>query len=543
MLVELRVRNLGVIDDLVLSLDPGMTVLTGETGAGKTLLVEALELLVGGRADPALVRAGEEVAVVEGRFSGEFADGETELVVSREIPADGRSRAYLNGRMATASALAEAGASLVDLHGQHAHQSLLHQAAQRSALDRFAGVTTAEVDDAKATVQALDRRLTELGGDTRALAREVDLLRFQLEEIDGAAITDAGEEERLLVEERLLGDAEALRMAAETARDALGGADDGTPDATDLIGVAHAAISGREPLADLAVRLEDLAVEVRDVAAELRTRGEGYDDDPVRLAEVQGRRRLLADLRRKYGPGLSDVVVFGEGARQRLDDLEAGENRRAEISAAREAAVGALEDAERRLGDARRAAAPRLSREIEARLHVLALPRARIEISVPAHGSGEDVELGFGANPGEATLPLAKVASGGELARAMLAIRLILTEAPPTLVFDEVDAGIGGEAALAVGRALAELGEDHQVLVVTHLAQVAAFASAQVAIEKRELLGRTVTTARPVAGDERLAELSRMLSGQPSSEAARRHAEELLGVAAGATDRGPAQGR
>jgi DNA repair protein RecN (Recombination protein N) len=531
-LVELRVRNLGVIEDLALRLGDGMTALTGETGAGKTLLVEALELLLGGRADPALVRAGEEAAVVEGRFSGEFDDGETELVISREIPAEGRSRAYINGRMATASALAEAGASLVDLHGQHAHQSLLRQGVQRAALDRFAGVTTEEVDAAKATVRALDHRLAEIGGDHRALAREVDLLRFQLDEIDRAAILDADEEDRLLAAERSLGEAEALRMAAEAARVALGGGDDGAPDATDLVGTARSAISGRAPLSDLEVRLEVLAAELADLVAELRTRSEGYEDDPVRLAEVQARRRSLADLKRKYGPSLPDVITFGAEARQRLDDLESADSRREELAIEREAAAAQLEAAERRLGDARREAAPRLAREIEARLHALALPRARIEVSVPDGGSGEDVQFGFGANLGEATLSLAKVASGGELARAMLAIRLILTEAPPTLVFDEVDAGIGGEAALAVGRALAEVGQEHQVLVVTHLAQVAAFASSQVALEKRDLLDRTVTTARTVSGDERLAELSRMLSGQPSSEAARRHAEELLGVAA-----------
>jgi DNA repair protein RecN (Recombination protein N) len=525
LLVELRVQNLGVIDDLALYLGSGMTALTGETGAGKTLLVEALELLMGGRADPTLVRAGTDGAVVEGRFS---RDG-TEMVVVREIPADGRSRAYIDGRMATAAALAEVGTGLVDLHGQHAHQSLLHQSAQRAALDRYAGVTTDYVENAQADVRALDERLADLGGDERALARELDLLAFQLDELESAALSDPEEDSFLQAEETVLSSAGALRQAVAEARDLLG-QDDGS---RDLIGRASAALAHHEPLGDLGERLETVSAEIDDVLADLRGRSDGFEDDPERLAAVQERRRLLSELRRKYGVTLSAVIEFRDAARARLGDLQAGDARRAELAEQRDRAVEALTAAEEALGDARRAAAPQLGQEIETRLRVLALPRARLEVSVPRAGRGDAVEFRFGANAGEAALPLAKVASGGELARAMLATRLVLTDAPPTLVFDEVDAGIGGEAALYVGRALAELGERHQVLVVTHLAQVAAFATEQIAIEKRESADRTVTTSRPVSGEERLAELSRMLSGQPASLTARRHAEELLQVAAG----------
>lgn len=502
-----------------------MTALTGETGAGKTLLVEALELLMGGRADPTLVRAGTDGAVVEGRFS---RDG-TEMVVVREIPADGRSRAYIDGRMATAAALAEVGTGLVDLHGQHAHQSLLHQSAQRAALDRYAGVTTEHVENAQADVRALDERLADLGGDERALARELDLLAFQLDELESAALSDPEEDAFLQAEETVLSSAGALRQAVAEARDLLG-QDDGS---RDLIGRASAALAHHEPLGDLGERLETVSAEIDDVLADLRGRSEGFEDDPERLAAVQERRRLLSELRRKYGVTLSAVIEFRDAARARLGDIQAGDARRAELAEQRDRALEALTAAEEALGDARRAAAPQLGQEIETRLRVLALPRARLEVSVPREGRGDAVEFRFGANAGEAALPLAKVASGGELARAMLATRLVLTDAPPTLVFDEVDAGIGGEAALYVGRALAELGERHQVLVVTHLAQVAAFATEQIAIEKRESADRTVTTSRPVSGEERLAELSRMLSGQPASLTARRHAEELLQVAAG----------
>ncbi len=538
MLVELRVRNLGVIEDLVLHLGPGMTALTGETGAGKTLLVEALELLMGGRADPALVRAGTDAAVVEGRFAvaGALTPGmaasDQEVVLAREVPGDGRSRAYVDGRMATAGALAEVGAALVDLHGQHAHQSLLRPDAQRAAVDRFAGVDASEVEEARAVVRALDDRLAALGGDERTLAREIDLLSFQLGELEPAGLEDAGEDDRLREEEAILASAEELRHTAAAARDAIGGEGDDAG-ARDLVSETAARLGQFEPLADLAARLDAAVAELDDVLAELRDREERFDDDPARLATVQERRRRLAELRRKYGADLAAVIAYRDEARARLADLRAGDARRAQISAERNVALEHLQLAEQVLGDARRAAAPELAARIQGHLRELALPRARLEILVSEGGRGDAVEFLFGANAGETALPLAKVASGGELSRAMLATRLVLSGAPPTLVFDEVDAGIGGEAALAVGRSLAELGERHQVLVVTHLAQVAAFATHQIAVEKRESSTRTITHARAVSGDERLAELSRMLSGQPASAAARRHAEELLQVASG----------
>ncbi len=538
MLVELRVRNLGVIEDLVLHLGPGMTALTGETGAGKTLLVEALELLMGGRADPALVRAGTDAAVVEGRFAvaGALTPGmaasDQEVVLAREVPGDGRSRAYVDGRMATAGALAEVGAALVDLHGQHAHQSLLRPDAQRAAVDRFAGVDASEVEEARAVVRALDDRLAALGGDERTLAREIDLLSFQLGELEPAGLEDAGEDDRLREEEAILASAEELRHTAAAARDAIGGEGDDAG-ARDLVSETAARLGQFEPLADLAARLDAAVAELDDVLAELRDREERFDDDPARLAAVQERRRRLAELRRKYGADLAAVIAYRDEARARLADLRAGDARRAQISAERNVALEHLQLAEQVLGDARRAAAPELAARIQGHLRELALPRARLEILVSEGGRGDAVEFLFGANAGETALPLAKVASGGELSRAMLATRLVLSGAPPTLVFDEVDAGIGGEAALAVGRSLAELGERHQVLVVTHLAQVAAFATHQIAVEKRESSTRTITHARAVSGDERLAELSRMLSGQPASAAARRHAEELLQVASG----------
>lgn len=529
-LTEIRVRDLGVIEDLEIVLGPGMTALTGETGAGKTLVVEALELLVGGRADSSLVRSGATSAMVEGRFVDYSGD---ETVVSREIPADGRSRAYIDGRMASVASLAECGARLVDLHGQHAHQSLLHQPAQREALDQFAKIDFTQVWAGEAEVKLLAARLGELGGDARQLAREADLLRYQIAELDAAGLSDPDEEMSLKSESDLLSAADALRLAAASARQFLTepGGDPDADGATELLGRAASELAAHPPLRDLSDRLRSVLSEAGDVVDELRRRAEGFEADPARLAAVQARQRLLTELRRKYGDKLSEVLAYLHTSRSRLDDLSKGEERRQEIEEELGASRARLLRAEELLGDQRRAAAPRLADEVAAHLKDLAIPRGRIEIIV-GPGKGDDVTWLFAANPGEPSMPLERVASGGELARVMLGTRLVLSQAPPTLVFDEVDAGIGGEAALAVGRALHTLAvEGHQVLVVTHLAQVAAFADAQIAVTKAVVDGRTVAAAGIVEDADRLVELSRMLSGQPESKAAREHAEELLGLA------------
>jgi DNA repair protein RecN (Recombination protein N) len=538
-LVELAVRDLGVIAELRLLLGEGMTVVTGETGAGKTMVVDAIELLVGGRADPMLVRTGAEEAWVEGRFvrpPGGDGDLPEEVVLARAIPRSGRSRAYVDGRLATVSELAAIGARLVDLHGQHAHQSLLHPAAQREALDRFAGVDLARLRAARVAVRDLLDELERLGGDERTRAREIDLLRYQVDEIEAAAIEGPDEDERLEAEEDQLADAAAHREAAAAAVTALsgdGGALDEAVSASDALGVALAAVAGRRPFAAAEERLRAVAAEVADIAAEIRGAGEAIEDDPERLEVVRERRQLLRELRRKYGETLADVIAEGERLRARLAELEGYEKRAAELDAelARARAEEAAAAAE--VAAARRAAAPELAARIQENLAELAMPKARVEVEVRGDDPGDDVEILLAANPGAPPLPLAKVASGGELARTMLALRLVLTEAPPTLVFDEVDAGIGGQAAVAVGRALARLGRQHQVLVVTHLPQVAAYADAQVRVAKHTDDATTVSEVAVLDHEERVVELSRMLSGQPDSDAARRHAAELLATAAG----------
>lgn len=530
MLLELAVRDLGVIDDLHLVLGAGMTALTGETGAGKTLVVDAIELLVGGRADPVMVRSGAEEAWVEGRFlvpaTGDEA-ADVEVVMARAIPRSGRSRAYINGRLATIAGLAEWGERLVDLHGQHGHQSLLAPAMQRAALDSYARIDPRPLAVARAAMRSIDEQLAALGGDERARAREIDLLRFQVEELTSAALTDPDEDERLDLDESALADAVAHQSAAAAAVAAL----NDEAGAADRLGVAITALAGRVPFALHEARLRALASEVADVASEVRTAGEQISDDPVRLDALRARRQLLHDLRRKYGSSLGEVISFASDAGARLAELEQHDLRAAELDERRAAALAEMAAQAAAVAKARRAAAPHLAVEVQAHLADLAMPRAHVDIAVAGDDPADDVTFELAANPGAPPLPLAKVTSGGELARTMLALRLVLTAGPPTLVFDEVDAGVGGEAAVAVGRSLAALGGEHQVLVVTHLPQVAAFAHAHVRVTKQT--GEDHTVARIEHLDEagRVVELSRMLSGQPESETARQHAEELLSIA------------
>jgi DNA repair protein RecN (Recombination protein N) len=522
-LTELHVRDLGVIAELSLVLGPGMTAVTGETGAGKTLVVTAIELLVGGKADPGMVRPGATEAVVEGRFVA----GDDEVVLRRVVPASGRSRGYVDGHLATLAELGERGASLVDLHGQHDHQSLLTPAVQRRALDRFGGIDLEPLRTARKELTSVTERLAALGGDERERAREMDLLRFQVDELRAAELTDADEDERLRDEAEVLADATGHKESAAVAVEALAG----EGGAADAVAVALAALDGRSPFAESAGRLHGIAAELADVAAEVRHRGETIEGDPERQAEVGTRRQLIQDLRRKYGETLAEVIEWRDDAEQRLADLEGRDVAAAALDAEREAIRAEVSRLEAEVATARAASAGPLGASVEAQLPDLALPKARLGVEVDGP-AGRDVVFRFAANPGMPLQPLAKVASGGELARAMLALRLVLTEGPPVFVFDEVDAGIGGAAALAVGRSLAAIADDHQVLVVTHLAQVAAWAEAHVVVDKQVEGDTTVTTVGQVDGDARTTELARMLSGTPDSTTARDHARELLDAAA-----------
>ncbi len=551
MLVDLRVRSLGVIEDVLVRFGPGMTAVTGETGAGKTLLVEALQLLLGQRADPGLVRGGAEEATVEGRFltdaiegrqgppdrdcggalRGEDA-GDDELIVTRTIPASGRSRCQLNGHLVPLTALSELGPQLVDIHGQQDQQSLMTMSGQRRLLDDYGCTNPARVDTLRRRAQALGEELHALGGERDQRAREIELLRHQITEIDAAGLEDPDEERRLAEEEAWLSDlARHQEMAAGALRCLDPDLTGSEPGALDALGSAVAALIGAASdtaLSGIAARLRALAAEVADVASELRAVLERGDDDPDRLAAVQQRRRLLADLHRKYGGSREATLAFRAQASARLAMLEEADHQAQRITSELERCQAELAEAEGQLRAARSAAAPRLGAETSERLRDLALPGARLEISVGADAAGDEVTFLFSANPGQPLRPLARVASGGELARAMLALRLVAVGGPPTMVFDEVDAGVGGKAALALAQALAEVAADRQVLVVTHLPQVAAFADHQIVVRKRTVGSSTVTEAFSVSGTERIVELSRMLSGHPDSATARAHADELL---------------
>lgn len=524
MLTELHIENLGVIENLDVGLSSGLVVFSGETGAGKTMVVEAVNLLVGGRADATVVRSGAAEARVEGRF----VVGDDEWVVARVVPVDGRSRAYVNGRLATVGQLAEIGDRLVDIHGQHAHQSLVSTAVQRSALDEFAGTDLGPLRAARARLTEIDASLAALGGDQRSRLREVELLRFQVDEIAAAALGEPDEDSVLEREEDLLAGANAHREAAATA---LGGlTDDGG--VLDALGEVVSRLATRAPFADLAGRLRDAAAEIADAASDLRRLAEAIDDDPARLDEVRRRRQQLRDLCRKYGETLADVVEYGRRTEERLAELESFDERvatleleRSEVSAAERRAAAAV-------ARVRRKRAADLARAVTDHLAGLAMPKATLTVEVLGDDPADDVAFLLAANPGLPQAPLMKAASGGELARTMLALRLVLSSGPPILVFDEVDAGIGGQAATVVAGALAQLAQRHQVLVVTHLAQVAAAADHHVVVDKsfvtRDGVESTVATARLVTGADREIEVARMLSGQSESAAARRHAKELL---------------
>ena len=524
MLVELHIEDLGVIDRLDLVLGSGLVAVTGETGAGKTMLVEAVNLLVGGRADAARVRAGASEARVEGRF----VVGDEEWVLARVVPVDGRSRAYVNGRLATVGQLVEIGEKLVDLHGQHAHQSLLTTSVQRAALDEFAGVDLEPLRAARGRLTEIDASLAALGGDERLRARDIELLRYQIDEIDGASITSIDEEEDVARTEDTLADAAAHRDAAREAVAALSD-EDGV---LDRLGTSIARLSARRPFDDVVARLRAVVAELDDLAREARSIAEACEDDPERLAAARQRRQSLRDLRRKYGETLADVLTYVEECRERVAELESHGETVAALEAERRQVLGIERAAASVVAAARRTAAAKLGRAISKHLPALAMAKATLTVSVDGDDPADEVTFLLAANPGLPAVPLAKAASGGELARTMLAMRLVLSSGPPILVFDEVDAGIGGQAATHVAEALADLAVRRQILVVTHLAQVAARADVHVVVDKEFVTrGRTESTvarARAVNGASRVAEIARMLSGDAESTTARRHAKELL---------------
>jgi len=553
MLSELVVENLGVIDRAEMTLGPGSSALTGETGAGKTLLVAALELLCGGRADRAKVRRGATEARVDARFlvpaghpvmdalveAGAAADTDPEVVVSRTVTRDGRGKARINGRPVTVSLLADTMGSLVEISGQHEHLKLAEPAVQRALLDGFAGEeVVASATEVARTVRELNatrRRASELEAGARRRARDADVLAFEIEEITSAGVRE-GEIDELIVAIKRLEHAETLARGVASARAAI----KGDAGAVESLGRAatelEALVDADEQLGPLAERLRSSAIEVADVADDL-SRHE-ISPDPDALEQARSRTQALARLRKKYGDSEREILEHLERSRAALEKLEdddtSVERVEEEITTLEAAALSLATD----LSKTRRRAAADLSTRMSELLAELALEGATFEIGLEScelyEGGLESVTFLVAANPGEAPRPLTKVASGGELSRICLALRLAgRSRDVATMIFDEVDAGVGGRAARAVGERLAELGRkpQAQVLVVTHLPQVAAGADSQYVVAKVSSGGRADARVERVEGQARIEELSRMLAGLPDSELAREHAQELLEVA------------
>ncbi|AIV38962.1 DNA recombination protein RecN [Streptomyces sp. CCM_MD2014] len=568
----MRIRSLGVIDDAVVELSPGFTAVTGETGAGKTMVVTSLGLLLGGRADAALVRIGAKSAVVEGRIAvpddaaaavraeeagAELDDGA--LLISRTVSAEGRSRAHLGGRSVPVGMLAELADELVAVHGQTDQQGLLKLSRQRQALDRYAGDAVAgplaKYAEAYRRLRAVVTELDEITTRARERAQEADLLRYGLDEI-AAVEPRAGEDVELAGEAERLGHAEALASAATAAHAALAGNPEdpeGVDAATLVAGAQRAldAVRSHDPaLAALAERIGEVGILLRDVAGELAGYADDLDADPLRLAAVEERRAALTALTRKYGEDIAAVLGWAEQGAARLTELDGDDERIGELTAERDALRAELGGLAQALTDARTEAAERFAAAVTAELASLAMPHARVSFEIRqtedpegvevggrtvAYGpSGADeVELLLAPHPGAPPRPIAKGASGGELSRVMLAVEVVFagTDPVPTYLFDEVDAGVGGKAAVEIGRRLARLAKSAQVVVVTHLPQVAAFADRQLLVEKTNDGSVTRSGVKVLEGEERVRELSRMLAGQEDSETARAHAEELLETA------------
>jgi DNA repair protein RecN (Recombination protein N) len=543
MLRFLSIRHLAVIDELEIDLDAGLTVLTGETGAGKSMLVEALDLLVGGRASADLVRTGEDTASVQAIFERgdpENPRGESrEIIIRREVSSQGRSRAFIGDALATTTALKELGNELLELHGQHEHQALLNPESHGPLLDERVNVEllnrTGEAFDSWREARAA---LERTNMSAREKAARVEMIAFQLSELDKVAPA-AGEDDALAAERSVLANADRLSRLSTESYALL--YENEAAALTELAGVWKrlaelAEIDLRaQPYLDqrdeVKSRLEDLAFFLRDYAAEL-------DASPARLQEVEDRLAALERLKRKHGPSLDEVIAKQRALHEELTALGASEEQAAALEQKLSAAATAFKSAASVLSAARKTAAAALAKSLEHGLASLAMPKCRVDVRVISHATDEarwsargsdEIELYLSANPGEDLRPLARIASGGELSRVMLALhQLTRVTKYRTLVFDEVDAGIGGEAADAVGAELQSLASRCQVLCITHLPQIAARADAHLAIDKRVKAGRTMTTVSRLDQAGREQELARMIAGAAVSATVVASAKEML---------------
>ncbi len=539
----LSVSNLAVIDRLEVEFAPGLTVLTGETGAGKSILVGAVGLLVGGRASADLVRTGEETAAVQAVF--EKPDG-GEVIVRREVSAQGRSRAFVDGALVTSAALRDAAGAFVDLHGQHEHQVLLDPAAHLDLLDEYAGTTASRASVAAAfrEWQRIRDERQRLAASEQQKASRAEFLRFQLVEIDKAA-PRAGEDDELSAARRVLANADRLQRLSDEAYGALYDGDAAALPALSTVWKKVGELSALDPrFAPYLDARDALKSQLEDLAFFLRSYAQSIDASPARLQEIEDRLALLERLKKKHGPALADVIARAADLRRELHDLEHATERAAELDAALIQARTAYERVAGDLSSRRRTAATEFARTIEKGLADLAMAKTRCEVRF-ADGRGEEAwsergideaEFYISPNPGEELRPLAKIVSGGELSRIMLALKtLASTDAPgKTLIFDEVDAGIGGAVADVVGARLRLLADRFQVLCITHLPQIAAYGSHHFRIEKAVKGGRTSTRVERVDGPDRQSEIARMISGSDVSSAVLASAAEMIRSKGGA---------
>jgi DNA repair protein RecN (Recombination protein N) len=552
MLRFLSIHHLAVIDRLELEFGPGFTVLTGETGAGKSILVGAVGLLAGGRASAELVRTGEDTASVEAIF--ETADAR-EIIVRREISAQGRSRAFIDGALATSTALRELSSVLVDLHGQHEHQVLLDPAAHLDVLDAFADVEKqrASVAEAFAAWQTIRSERDRVLASQRESASRAEFLAFQIGEIDRVA-PKSGEDDELAATRQILANADKLQRLCGDAYQALY---EGDQAALASLGIVWRRIGELaaidERFAPYVEAREVIKPQLEDLAYFLRSYAAGIDASPSRLQEVEDRLAALERLKKKHGPLLADVLTKADGLRRELHDLEHGTERIVELDKDLDRAQAEYVKRATLLSERRHAAAPVLSRSLERSLGELAMARTRCDVRfVPAQTEAEWTDRGLeqaefyiSPNPGEDLKPLARIASGGELSRIMLAVKtLVSIDAPgKTLIFDEVDTGIGGGVADVVGVRLQKLSQRFQVLCITHLPQIAAYGGTHMRISKAVRQGRTLTKVEPLEIDARQEELARMIGGNDVSAAIRASAGEMLAARFGqAKDEGKAKG-
>ncbi|NLU85134.1 DNA repair protein RecN [Rhodococcus sp. HNM0569] len=584
MLAEIRIDSLGVISEAAARFHEGLTVLTGETGAGKTMVVTSLHLLGGARADTGRVRLGAARAVVEGRFftddcaahlvrevdellesAGAERDEDGSIIAVRTVGADGRSRAHLGGRSVPAGVLSGVTAPLLTIHGQNDQLRLLRPEQQRAALDRFGDKTIAghlaKYRKHRAEWLAARAELVERTTRARELAQEADQLTYALDEIDRVA-PEPGEDTAIVADVRRLGDLDSLRSAALGAQVALSGPDelaDDVPGATGALALLADArgrleSSGDPALTSLAPRLDEAIAVVGDVAGELTGYLEGLPSDPDALDQLLSRQAELKTLTRKYAADVDGVLEWADTARDRLGRLDVSSEALAVLEKQVDDAAAATAEAAVKLTAAREKAAAKLAKAVSGELSGLAMGNAGLEVAVAPREAGpqdtaplpvgdtllhagasgvDDVEFRLAAHSGAQALPLGKSASGGELSRVMLALEVVLagSDSGATMVFDEVDAGVGGRAAVEIGRRLARLARTHQVIVVTHLPQVAAYADTHLVVDKSDAKGVVSSGVRSLDDDERVAELARMLAGMGDTETGRAHAEELLTAA------------